>query len=162
MRLVVERLTGIPQDTYSNKAMEWGSTHETEARSAFEDRSGLWVVQTGFVPHSELMAGCSPDGLIGRDEGFEAKCPFSSAVHVETLECGMPSDHTAQVQGCMWITGRKRWHFASYDPRMPAHLRLFHQVIERDEDYIDTLASEVVLFLGEVDLMHTALMRRAA
>jgi hypothetical protein len=88
--------------------------------------------------------------LIGDDEGIEIKCP-NSATHLETLLAkAMPSQHMAQVQGSLWITGRKRWHFVSFDPRFPPHLRLFHCVIQRDEAYIAKLAAEVEKFLAEV------------
>ena len=62
----------------------------------------------------------------------------------------MPEEHAAQVQGCMWLTGRKYWDFVSYDPRMPEPLRLYVQRIERDDAYIAELESEVVKFLAEV------------
>jgi hypothetical protein len=162
MQLVVERLTGVPQEGYRNKAMEYGTETEPLARDAFSEYAGLWVVQTGFVPHAELMAGCSPDGLIEDDAGLEIKCPFNSAVHVETLQNGMPSEHMAQVQGCMWITGRKRWHFVSFDPRMPEHLRLYTEIVPRNDAYIATLETEVRAFLAEVDAAHAALAQRAA
>jgi hypothetical protein len=160
MQLVVERLTGVPQEGYRNKAMDWGTEHEAEARELLSDRHELWVVQTGFIAHPEMMAGCSPDGLVGKDAGVEIKCPFNSVVHLETLECGMPPEHMPQVQGNLWITGRTRWHFVSYDPRMPEHLRLYHQVIARDADYIQNLTAEVANFLTEVDDMHARLARR--
>lgn len=160
MELVVERLTGTPQEGYTNKAMEWGTQNEDAAREAAMDKTGLWIVQTGFIPHAELMAGASPDGLIEQDGGCEIKCPFNSVVHVETLRNGMPPEHVAQVQGNMWITGRQYWLFVSYDPRMPEHLRLHCERIERDEKYIAELEAEVRAFLGEVDAEYTALMGR--
>ncbi len=41
--------------------------------------------------------------------------------------------------------------FVSFDPRMPAHLQLFVQRIQRNDVYIAELESEVVQFLKEVD-----------
>jgi hypothetical protein len=51
----------------------------------------------------------------------------------------------------MWITGRQWWDFASYDPRMPKHLRLFVQRIERNDEYIQNLEKEVIAFSAQAD-----------
>lgn len=154
IQLVTERLTGRPCDSYSNTAMEWGTTTEPFARAAYEGARTVMVDETGFLLHPEVpYVGASPDGLVGADGGVEIKCPYQSTVHVETLEGGMPPEHRAQVQGTLWVTGRAWWDFISFDPRMPAHLQLYVERITRDEDYIATLAAEVTKFLAEVDAM---------
>lgn len=150
-QLVVERLTGQKEEGYTNAAMAWGNETEPLARIAYECRTGLIVEQADFIDHPHLMAGASPDGLIGEDGGLEIKCPHQSAVHIETIQSGMPSEHMAQVQGAMWITGRKWWDFVSYDPRMPEHLQLYVQRIERDDKYIADLEAKVTQFLKEVE-----------
>lgn len=162
MQLVVERLTGQKEEGYTNAAMQWGNDNEPLARIAYEVQSGLMVEQIDFIDHKELMAGASPDGLIGEDGGIEIKCPHQSAVHIETIQSGMPSEHMAQVQGAMWITGRKWWDFVSYDPRMPEHLQLYVQRIERDDDYIKNLELKVTAFLQEVEATIKQLNARAA
>lgn len=152
MRIVTERLTGQPTESVDSYAMAWGRDAEPFARSSFEAETGLIVVESAFVVHPTLSdVGCSPDGLVGAEEGYESKCPKNSAVHLQTIREGMPEEHMAQVQGCMWVTGRKRWHFVSFDPRMPEHLRLYHQVIERDDKYIQNLEAEIIKFLAEVE-----------
>lgn len=152
MRIVIERLTGQPADSVDSFAMQWGRDAEPYARAAFEAETGLIVTESPFITHPTLeWVGCSPDGLIGADAGYESKCPKNSAVHLGTIRDGMPEEHAAQVQGCMWVTGRKRWHFVSFDPRMPEHLRLYHQVIERDDKFIQHLEIEIIKFLGEVE-----------
>lgn len=158
MQLVTERLTGLPVETYKNSAMEWGTAQEPLARLAYESKYGELVQQQGFLTHLTVDAGCSPDGLIGTDGGIEIKCPFSSLIHVETLLNGMPSEHTAQVQGAMWITGRKWWEFVSFDPRLPEHLQLYVQRVERNDIYIEQLEAEVLKFIGEVQALQAQLM----
>jgi putative phage-type endonuclease len=158
--LLTERLTGLPIDGYTNKAMEWGTAHEAEAREAYETETGELVQQVGFLMLPEHVAvGCSPDGLVGDDGGIEIKCPYSSVVHVQTLKGGMPSEHRAQVQGAMWVTGRKWWDFVSYDPRMPEGLAFYVERIKRDDDYIAELAAEVVRFEAEVTREHAGLLQ---
>jgi putative phage-type endonuclease len=163
MQLVTERLTMIPCESYTNAAMAWGTEQEAAARAAYEAHTGEMVTETGFLLHPEHdWIGASPDGLVGADGGIEIKCPFQSTIHVETLQAGMPSEHIAQVQGAMWVTGRKWWHFVSFDPRMPEHLQLHVQLVVRDDAYIAKLAESVKTFLAEVDAMHQQLMKRAA
>ena len=149
-QLVIERLTGQQQDSYSNAAMQWGTEQEPFARIAYMALTGNEVEEVGFVEHECIMAGASPDGFIGQHGLIEIKCPVS-ATHIETLKSGvMPAEHMPQVQGQLWITGRDWCDFVSYDPRMPDRLQLFITRVGRDADYIDMLAKEVKAFLDEV------------
>ena len=159
--LVVERLTGQPVPAYENAAMRWGTEQEAAARAAYEQRTGVAVEETGFIAHDVLMAGCSPDGLVDWDGLIEIKCPYNSAVHIETLLNGMPAEHTAQVQGQMWITGREWCDFVSFDPRMPEPLQLYVQRIHADPKAIADLAFGVSAFLKEVGAQVEALRRLA-
>lgn len=161
MELVLERLTGQPVPNYENAAMRWGTEQEAAARAAYEQRTGVAVEETGFVAHDTLMAGCSPDGLVDWDGLIEIKCPYNSAVHIDTLLNGMPAEHTAQVQGQMWITGRQWCDFVSYDPRMPVPLQLYVQRINRDQAFIADLERQVTEFLNEVGAQVEALRRLA-
>jgi len=158
--LVVERLTGQRAQKFVTAAMQWGD-HEPAARAAYERVTGRIVEETGFVAHDTLMAGCSPDGLVDWDGLIEIKCPFNTANHIETLLNGMPAEHTAQVQGQMWITGREWCDFVSYDPRMPEALQLHVQRIQRDEAFIADLERRVTSFLAEVGNQVEALRRLA-
>jgi len=149
-QLVIERLTGIPTETYTNGAMQWGVEFEPLAATMYEAETGNVIEEVGFEEHFELEAGASPDGLIGEDGLIEIKCP-NSATHIEYLKGkSLPKEYKAQVQGQLWITDRKWCDFVSYDPRMPANLQLFIVRVERDEEYIDELYREVVKFLKEV------------
>jgi hypothetical protein len=159
--LVVERLTQQPVQRYATAAMQWGTEQEPAARAAYEQRTGVAVEETGFVAHDTLLAGCSPDGLVDWDGLVEIKCPWNTAVHIETLLNGMPDEHIPQVQGQMWITGRQWCDFVSYDPRMPAELQLHVQRINRDPAYVADLERRVTEFLAEVGTQVEALRRLA-
>jgi hypothetical protein len=155
----VERLLNEPQAGYMNEAMQWGAEKEAEARMAYEARTGALVEETGFIHHSTLeWCGGSPDGLIDADGGLEIKCPYETAVHVETMMTKSCAEHLPQIQGLMWITGRKWWDFVSYDPRMPKGVELYVQRVDRDEKFIAVLAQEVEAFLGEVREQHMAFL----
>jgi putative phage-type endonuclease len=151
--LLVERLTGIPIDGYSNAAMQWGTATEPEARMEYQLLTGFDVQQVGFVPHPTIaMAGCSPDGLIGDDGAVELKCP-NTATHIETLlgrPPQVPDKYVKQIQFQLACTGRQWCDFVSYDPRLPERMRLFIRRVERDEHQIKKLEKSVMEFLGEL------------
>ena len=159
--LVVERLTQQPVQRYATAAMQWGTEQEPAARAAYERATGTSVEETGFIAHDTLLAGCSPDGLVDWDGLIEIKCPYNSAVHIETLLNGMPDEHIPQVQGQMWITGRQWCDFVSFDPRMPEPLQLHVQRINRDPAYVADLERRVTEFLAEVGAQVEAQRRLA-
>ena len=150
--LIVERLTGQPASTFTNAHMEWGTEQEPHARAAYSARTGELVEEVGFIDHPRITnSGASPDGLVGDDGLVEFKCP-ATATHLDTLLAGeVPSKYIPQMQWQMACTGRKWCDFASYDPRLPEHLRMFVKRVERDDAYIKMLETEVTKFLAELE-----------
>ena len=160
--LIVERLYGESKEVYESAAMRWGTANEDAARRQAEIRCGFLVDEIGFIIHPKHpFVGASPDGLIEFDEGIEIKCPYNPINHLLCFTDGMPEIHVPQVQGCMWVTGRERWHFISYDPRAPEELRLYHQIIDRDQELIDEL-EEAVLSLDSLVTETCAAIQRGA
>lgn len=161
-KLTVERIINEPVSGFVNAAMEWGTAQESQARMAYEARTGAMIEEVGFIHHPTLKwVGGSPDGLIGKDGMIECKCPFEPAVHVSVLltkEC----EHLPQIQGLLWITGRQWCDYVSYDPRMPAGLEIYVQRVMRDDKFIADLTTAVIAFLAEVETQHKALLEIAA
>lgn len=162
-QLVTERLTGIVSEGFKSAAMQWGIDTEPRARIAFEARTGTVVRECGFLLHPTLAwCGASPDGLIDDDGVAEIKCP-EPQTHLEWLERGdIPSEHIPQIQGQLWVTGRKYADFISYDPRFPDHMRLFVVRVQRDDTYIAELEKQVSQFLLEVEQLERRLRSGAA
>jgi len=150
-QLVVERMTNKQAESYSNAAMEWGTEQEPLARAAYEAEVGVLVDEVGMIDHPTVeMSGASPDGLVGDDGLVEIKCP-TTATHIDTLMGEQaPKKYYDQMQWQMACTGRKWCDFVSFDPRMPEGLQLFVKRVERDDEYIAMLESEVATFLQEV------------
>lgn len=151
-QLVVERLTRQITQGFVSPAMSWGNAYENEARAAYEFMCDVTVRLVGFVLHPTIDdSGASPDGLVGEDGAVEFKCP-TSTTHIDTLLSGeIAEEHQAQVQWVLACTERRWCDYVSYDPRMPAHLRLFVRRIERDEKEIAAMAMQVGIFLGEIE-----------
>lgn len=149
--IIAERLTGLPTESYTNTAMQWGIDHEDEARKIYEAIKDLNVEQIGLVKHFKLEAGASPDGLVGDNGLIEIKCP-NTATHIKTLLTNeAPKQYYAQIQGQMWITGRKWCDFISFDPRIDDKNAIFIKRVKRDNEYIKLLEDSVKTFLDEVD-----------
>jgi putative phage-type endonuclease len=159
--LVAERLTGAPAERYINAAMQWGTDTEAEARAAYQFETTTLVERVGFIPHPTIaMCGASPDGFVGSDGLLELKCPLTST-HIETLlGREAPSKYVLQMQWQMACTGRQWCDFASFDPRMPEHMRLFICRVRRDADKISEITGAVNEFLKELDDKVTELTKR--
>lgn len=153
VQLVVERLTNtLQEDGYVNAVMQRGIDLEPKAMLAYAELADVSVRTVGFIQHDDLMAGCSPDGLVGDDGGLELKCP-KSATHLSYLKAGvLPKEHAAQVTHNLWVTGRAWWDFVSFDDRWPVRFQIFHVRVQRDQKAIDDYERAAKAFLREVDL----------
>lgn len=160
--VALERLTGQTEHVPANVAMQWGTDHEDEAREWYEFETGKTVDEVGFVTCDIPYVGVSPDGLIADDGGLEIKCPFGQSRHFETLTTKrVPPEYWAQVQGCLWVSGREWWDYVSYHPLFPPHLQGIIIHVRRDAEYIERLASECTAVNAEADAA-LALLEKAA
>jgi predicted phage-related endonuclease len=160
VRLAAERITGVSQeDDYINAAMQRGIDLEPVARAAYEVASGYLVRQTGFLSHTELLAGCSLDGDVDDFAGIvEIKAP-KSATHLGYLraQC-LPPHYLPQVLHNLWVSGARWCDFISYDDRFPEPLQLFVHRVPRDEFQIVIYERTVRAFLSEVDAEYEAVL----
>jgi hypothetical protein len=149
--------------TYKSKAMEWGSNTEAEAVEEIYNKYGLVVEKYGdeqeFVKLNKDV-GCTPDGLIDDDAGIETKCP-ESTTHIKYLQIKsveefkeLKPEYYWQIQGCMYVTGREKWLFVSYDPRFwDERLRLKVMIIYRNENdiaFLDKRIKQAIDYRNEV------------
>lgn len=152
--IVAGILTGEPKDEVSARSLDWGKKWESVARDFYQRRTFNLVDEVGFVGlEGDKMVGCSPDGLIDEDGGIEIKCPSNSSIHLSTiLKKEIPDVYVPQVQGSMWVTGRKWWDFVSFDPRYKdVRNKMVIVKVERDEEYIDMLCERVDEFKGIIN-----------
>jgi len=141
----------------SSKATEHGVENEGQAAFRYKEVTGndLQYVNK-FVECGDSIGG-TPDGFVGDDGIIEIKCPFNGGNHLKTLlnKEVYNSDYIYQMQGNMWMTGRKWCDFISYDPDMPEPLDIAIVRVERDEKIIDALKqiiNEVVEKVKELTL----------
>lgn len=106
--LAAERISGTPLDGgFETWQMKSGHELEPDARMEHEIQTGLVVQRAGFVTTDDGLFGASADGLIGRDGGSDYKCFLAPEKLRAFLIDNDASGIMDQVQGCMWITGRK-------------------------------------------------------
>jgi hypothetical protein len=140
---VAEVLTGKPTPSAYAYPLVWGKEQEPNAVEYFEQTTGIETFTTGFHPYTD-HAGGSPDRLIGDDEGLEVKCPFNSVNQINylmltdmfDLKRGYPNYYW-QCISLLLFTGRKRWHFCTFDDRMilPKH-KLTHIILTTDSETV--------------------------
>lgn len=160
----IERICQVPLDENNQTwQMKRGHLLEPFARAAHEDllerRAGtsaalsdVIVDTAGFMTTPDGIFGCSVDGLIGEQGGAEYKCLVSAKKLRKVILFDDISDYMDQIQGCMWISGRKWWHFGLYCPALkPIGMEFRMMEVERDDDYIDALVADLMKFKGHVD-----------
>jgi hypothetical protein len=163
-RTAIERISGTPLDEgFETWQMKRGHDLEPAARLAHETAAGVMVERAGFVTTDDGRFGASADGLIGDDGGSEYKCLVSPEGLRAVLMSDDISEFTDQIMGCMWITGRRYWHFALYCPALaPAGVDLYWRRVERDEEYIASLETDLLQFSALVDQYESRLRLKAA
>lgn len=146
-QLAGEKVTGEPCNGYYNANMERGHERERESREMYEFMNDVTVETPGFVYYDQSKQfGCSPDGLVGKDGGFETK-DASPHIHLHRLENGWSkAQHFQQIQGCLYITGRKWWDLVSYSRGFKPLVVRF----EPDEKFIKSLIGELSDFIHDL------------
>ncbi|YCH23117.1 YqaJ viral recombinase family protein [Pseudomonas sp. D1-3] len=163
-RLAIERIAGTPLDNgFETWQMRRGHELEPEARMEHEMQTGLIVQRAGFVTTDDGAFGASADGLIGEDGVSEYKCFLAPeklrAFHIDNDASGIMD----QVQGVLWITGRKWAHIGMYCPALePVGKQLWLQEFKRDDDYIEQLEADLWQFKLLVDQYEAKLREKAA
>ncbi len=161
--LAIETIAGEPLDeTFVTYAMRRGRELEPQARAVYEARTGAWVEEVSLVLTEDSRFGYSADGFRDDDGLIEIKCPIAAdkigavwanpeTAHLEYID---------QINGGLWITGRKYCDLIVYCPWLaPVGKDLFVKRIYRDEAAIEALESDLVGFMRLVDA-NLATLRR--
>lgn len=141
-----EILTGEREETFTNKAMQWGIDNEPNARRAFEDKEMIVVRECGIYVHNDYVA-VSPDGDIeDNKESWEAKCPTSKQHLLYYLDSSiLYSDYKWQTIAECWAMGYKKGVICSYDPRFPESKQLVVHRFEPTKEEFKSLEDRLEL-----------------
>lgn len=154
-KLAEELMTGrIALPSFESEAMQRGNDLEPEARYVYQKRTGHDVREVGIAYLDERKrVAASPDGLIGDYGGLEIKCPLPHTHEKYLRGRCIPKQYIPQVQGALWVTGRKWWDFVSYAPEFSGPQQVMLCRVHRDETYIASLRTEVLRFVKELDAL---------
>lgn len=138
-----ERLGGSAPAKFQNAAMRTGVEQEPVARAQYEATTGYLVDEAGFYLTEDGTFGLSPDGLIDDDGVLEIKTMVSSDTLFTAVADGDLSEYLDQINGYLWLLGRQWVDLVLWVPDLD-HI-VIHR-IERDEDAIEALESDLLAF----------------
>jgi putative phage-type endonuclease len=162
-RVASERIQGYQPTGANSYSMQWGKNNEALAREAYELRTGEFVEAVPFIQHVRYdFVGVSPDGLVNTEGGIEIKCPKNPEIHLQRFIDGVPAEYVAQIQGALWVTGRKWWDFVSYDPDTDPKFQLLIIRVFPDKAFIKRLQDEAINANNEVEAIIKMLNAKAA
>jgi hypothetical protein len=166
--LAIERVSGMPHGEPPKAwVLERGHQMEAAARMHYEARTGSFVTEAGICVTDDGLFGYSTDGLVDDDGLIEIKSPIDSAKILHILATGDTSEYDHQMQGGMWITGRKWCDFIMYVPDLAAVGKdLYVQRVLRDDGFIDEMVERLAKFdalvAANVAILRAGAMREAA
>jgi exodeoxyribonuclease (lambda-induced) len=160
--LAIERISGQPHgEPPKTWVLERGHEMEAAARMRYEARTGSFVTEAGICLTDDEVFGYSTDGLVDNDGLIEIKAPIDSSKILAMWQTGDTSEYDHQMQGGMWITGRKWCDFIMYVPDLaPVGKDLFVKRIHRDEEFIDSMVEQLAAF-NKLAARYEAVLRRA-
>ena len=146
--LVGEVISGEKKRGYYGSSMAKGHERENESREVYSFANEVEIKQVGFCYYDESKSfGCSPDGLIGEEGGFETK-NAEPHIQAERIDAGWSENtHFQQVQGSLLVTGCKWWDLVSYS-------RGFRPIVirfRRDDEFIKLLHAEINIFNKDLE-----------
>lgn len=153
-KVIEERITGIPRESFKSKGTDWGHEYESDAVEQYEMNHFKKCAPVGFVELGNL--GCSPDSIVSMGDkiGLEAKC-FPKE-HMRILLTGIHGKNEyIQCQFNLWVTKFKRWDLIYYHPNLPEIEFLFTPdltLFERFQDCTDRFDKLVESKIKELKL----------
>ncbi|WP_225783378.1 lambda exonuclease family protein [Xenophilus sp. Marseille-Q4582] len=152
--LARERLGGSAPSKPQSAAMRVGTEQEPVARARYEAKTGYMVEEVGFFSTADGLFGGSVDGLIDEDGVLEIKTMVSSDTLFTAVAEHDLSAYRDQCLGYLWLLGRKWVDLVLWCPDLK-HM-VIHR-IERDEEAIEALESDMLAFAKKVDEYEFAL-----
>jgi hypothetical protein len=157
---VSERPHGEPPKAW---VLERGHEMEARARMMYEARTGAFVTESGICISDDGLFAYSSDGLVDQDGLIEIKAPIDSAKILAMIQTGDVSEYMHQMQGGLWLTGRKWIDFIMHVPDLEnVGKDLYVKRIHRDDDFIDNMVGQLERFQKLVDAYESILRKAAA
>jgi hypothetical protein len=157
LNLAGEILTGITAEDFQNEYMKRGKRMEPLALDWYERTHFADLQRVGFVRRTivqafadEFFVGGSPDAYWSEQKRVIEVKTMMPRLIIPIAKKGtaaFPAEHWAQCQGYMWIMGADTCDLVIFYEGWRAPPKF---TIERDENYIDRLSSQVQVFVHEL------------
>lgn len=152
----IERISGKPYGDTNRVffATERGHEGESFARMRYEARFGCIVDESGVALTDDEQFGYSTDGFVNDDGLIEVKVPLDTLKVLNIIQTGDLSEYMHQMQGGMWITGRRWCDFLMGIPDLAAlnnGNELYVQRVMRDDTFIAQLETDLWAYLARVN-----------
>lgn len=143
METAMELISGEPYgDTFQTYAMKRGQEQELFSRMRYEARYNVIVDEAGLVTTDDRWFGYSTDGFVGDDGCIEIKVPLDLSKVINIIKTGDLSEYIHQIQGGLWITGRKWCDFVMGIPGLASlnnGNELYVKRVHRDDNFIEEM-----------------------
>lgn len=141
---------GIEKPETNAPSLEWGKENEYIAIKRYEEEQFISVQPSQWIEHPDISGvGGTPDGFVDSDGIIEVKCPHNPVNHyLNWKSAEQYADYMYQIQGYLWMSGRKWCDFVSYYPTPVGCIipdLVIHR-IERDEAVIADLEARIIKF----------------
>ncbi len=159
-QVALERISKKPCDEMFNSwQMKRGQEMEQFARIEYEAATGNMATESGVVLTDDRLFGYSTDGFVDDDGIIEIKSLASAIGVLEMWRDGDMSEYMHQMQGGMWIAGRKWCDFVMYAPQLESiGKQLYRRRVMRDDNFIDEMVGQLMKFSDQV-LTNEAILR---
>lgn len=162
-RVAIEQIHGeTTEDTYQTWEMRRGQEMEPLARIAYESTTGNMAEEAGIVLTDDRLFGYSTDGFVEEDGMIEIKAPNSARKIFDLWTAQDFSEYAHQIQGGLWITGRRWCDLCVYTPYLESINKVQRiQRVYRDEEFIEAMEVQLWNFAKRVQ-SHVQQLKEAA
>lgn len=155
---VAEIIYGIrvDEDKFVSEAMKWGQASERYAKTMYQLKTGTIIEEAYFMKHPTIRCGASADGIIAqalKKTTVEMKnlTPQNHIYNVMLDSRKVVMQYYDQMQMQMWLENAEQCVFIGADSRAPEGLRMYVEIIDRDDQRIEEIENAIVKFNAEVD-----------
>ena len=135
-QLCMEKI-GLGHPRLDNYAMQMGREREDEARSKFEELTGLTMFPKVIYTDECKFVRASLDGIdLEQKNILEIKCP-GKVDHEKAMDGVIPEKYFPQLQHQLFVTRLDHVNYFSYTRESNKRI-----IVERDQAYIDNMFKE--------------------
>lgn len=155
---VVEIVYGmrVDEDKFVNQAMLWGQASEQYAKTMYQLKTGVLIEEAYLMKHPEIRCGASADGVIAnpaKKTTVEIKnlTPQNHIYKVMLDPRLVVMEYYDQMQMQMWLENAEQCVFIGADSRAPEGLKMYVEIIARNQYRIKEIEEAIIRFNAEVD-----------